>query len=682
VADISRRVQQIVELALSVPPEQRARRVADACGNDQELRREIDGLLALYDARSPGGPSPSSPFSSPTTFSPDPSGALGPEGLGTDVSLRVPAVRASGLATAWGGFTLLEELGRGGFGVVYRAWDAALRRDVALKIIDVRRLPRATEDAVLREGQMMARVRHLNVVTVYSAQRIGHEIGLAMEHIKGRTLAALVAEDGPLSAYEAALIGMVLCDALAAVHRLGLVHRDLKPSNVMRENGGRIVLMDFGAGHEIGVDADARPRILGTPVFMPPEILLGSRGTPLSDLYSLGVLLYNLVTNDYPVSGAHVDELRLAHIGGDRVPLAERRPELPARFVAAVEKALSPDPAHRQPSAVAFKRELAEAMPHLAPDSGARRRLRASAPPAPARPVVDTTVPATSTVSDRANLLQRFIVALGGAFVFCSALGFLTTMQFNVALGRTGGFASEGVWNYPIWGARALLAPVVWITLLLLVLNVLTLIVNLLMRLVPPVGRKVTGATHATTRYLNRVGLTDPNSLAQALSVGGFLALVAIVWSFRTLLGALIVPVDRAPATTLVALSEPFSDVGVLMRRILEALILGLSAGAVRVMRQRRAGATVHTGSLVGVLAAIGLALLLLIAPWRLMFQADFEQATFDGHSCYVIGEEPGSVLVHCPDMAPPRNTIVAANDARLRRTSRIGNLFDGYVTR
>ena len=151
---------------------------------------------------------------------------------------------------------LLEELGRGGFGIVYRAWDAALKRDVALKIIDARRLPHATEDAVLREGQMMARVRHPNVVTVFSAQRIGDEIGLAMDYIKGRTLSALVAEDGPLSAHEAALIGISLCDALSAVHRLDLVHRDLKASNVMRESGGRIVLMDFGAGRDVGTETD------------------------------------------------------------------------------------------------------------------------------------------------------------------------------------------------------------------------------------------------------------------------------------------------------------------------------------------------------------------------------------------------------------------------------------------
>src|SRR5207247_7443653 len=114
--------------------------------------------------------------------------------------------------------------------------------------------------------QLTASVRQPTVVTVYSAQRIGAEVGLTMEYIKGRTLSRLVAEDGPLVAHEAALIRMSLCDALTAVHRLGLVHRDLKASNVMRESGGRILLMDFGAGRENGVGGCGRARGLGTHV--------------------------------------------------------------------------------------------------------------------------------------------------------------------------------------------------------------------------------------------------------------------------------------------------------------------------------------------------------------------------------------------------------------------------------
>ena len=149
----------------------------------------------------------------------------------------------------WGDLRLIAEIGRGGFGRVFRAHDPDLKREVALKVIKLRDSShRAT---VLKEGQMLARVRHNNVVTVFRAQQIGDEIGLTMELIRGRHLGDLVKQEGPMGADEAAVIGVSVCQALAAAHGQGLLHRDVKSRNVMRESGGRIVLMDFGAGREV-----------------------------------------------------------------------------------------------------------------------------------------------------------------------------------------------------------------------------------------------------------------------------------------------------------------------------------------------------------------------------------------------------------------------------------------------
>jgi tRNA A-37 threonylcarbamoyl transferase component Bud32 len=570
---------------------------------------------------------------------------------------------------------LLEELGRGGFGIVYRARDAVLKRDVALKIIDARRLPHATEDAVLREGQMMARVRHPNVVTVFSAQRIGDEIGLAMDYIKGRTLSALVAENGPLSAYEAALIGISLCDALSAVHRLDLVHRDLKASNVMRESGGRIVLMDFGAGRDVGTESDSRHEILGTPVYMPPELLMGSRGTPASDIYSLGVLLYNLVTNQYPVRGVRADELRMAHLSGERISLAERRPELPARFVSAVEKALSPDPKNRFQSAVAFKRELSEAMPHLPPDSGGRRRRP---PKREARPP-DRVTPAPAPAPSRAGLLQRFIVGLVASVAVCWVLGFLTTVEFNLVLGRSDAFAPEGMLDFLVWGVRALIAPVVFMMLAVLVVNVLRVTGRLIARLVPAAGEIAARVRDRARRGVERAGLNDANAKAQALSVFGFGSLLAIVWKFRSLLNAAANVIDETPVRSLMFMSEDYFGTRVVYRRCLELLILILVAAMWQIYRRKQAGAPVHGAALAGPAAVTVLALLLLVGPWRLMFQSSFEQASLAGLECSIIGETATEFLLHCPRSALPRNHVVSRTDARFRRLNREMNLFDGY---
>src|SRR5215831_15936255 len=193
----------------------------------------------------------------------------------------------------WGPLVLLDRVGEGAFGEVYRAWDVTLEREVALKLM------RAAEEdpSLLQEARMLARLRHPNIVTVYGADRQEGRSGVWMDFIEGDTLAALVEERGSFGAREALLLGVDVCRALAAAHQRGLLHRDIKAQNVMRERGGRIVLMDFGLGHESGgVAADFG----GTPLYMAPELFNGGPPTVHSDLYAVGVLLFHLVTGEYP----------------------------------------------------------------------------------------------------------------------------------------------------------------------------------------------------------------------------------------------------------------------------------------------------------------------------------------------------------------------------------------------
>src|SRR4051812_32220087 len=174
---------------------------------------------------------------------------------------------------------------------------------------------------------------------------------------------------------------------------------------------------------------------------MAPEVLLGSRGTAASDLYSLGVLLYNLVTAQYPIHGARMDQIRLAHLSGEQVPLVERRPELPSPFVEAVEKMLSPNPEDRPPTSVAAKRLLSDAMPYLPPDSGGRKRRRTAGARASARtPSAPLAQPAAAV---RVNPLTILGCVVIGALALATTLGFVTTVEFNTALGRTGDFAAD-----------------------------------------------------------------------------------------------------------------------------------------------------------------------------------------------------------------------------------------------
>ena len=254
----------------------------------------------------------------------------------------------------WGPLEIVAPLGRGGFGTVYRAFDPKLRREVALKL---HHAPGGPDDAerFLDEARRLARVRHPNVLAVHGAGRFEGRPGLWTDLLEGETLEQVLARQGPFGAEEAVLIGVDLCRALAAVHRGGLLHRDIKTANVMRERGGRIVLMDFGAGRELAQNLEA---ISGTPLFMAPECLLDGTSSVESDLYSLGVVLYRLVTARFPVTAGTLPELIGRHRQGVRFALTDARSDLPTAFVRVVERAIDPDPGRRFHSAGEMERAL------------------------------------------------------------------------------------------------------------------------------------------------------------------------------------------------------------------------------------------------------------------------------------------------------------------------------------
>jgi serine/threonine-protein kinase len=257
--------------------------------------------------------------------------------------------------TEWGPLAIREEIGRGRFGTVYRAWDPALERDVALKILH----EVAASEAILREGRMLARVRHPNVVTVYGVDRFDGRVGLWMEFVSGRSLKDVVARQGPMGPREAALVAIDVCRAAAAVHQAGLLHRDIKVHNVMCEAGGRVVLMDLGAGES----RHAAPHNnAGTPLYLAPELFDGEPASVRSDVYSIGVLLYYLLTLRYPVEGETAAMVAAAHARLSSIALADRRPAVPPGFVRVVDRALERDPAQRFESVGAMQNALSAAL--------------------------------------------------------------------------------------------------------------------------------------------------------------------------------------------------------------------------------------------------------------------------------------------------------------------------------
>ena len=260
-------------------------------------------------------------------------------------------------------YELLDELGTGGFGRVYRARDLGLERDVAIKVLH----PSLTADPAVmerfrREAQLAARLRHPSIVSIYDIMSRAGLQWYTMELVPGSSLAQLVNRHGPLPVEQAVRILDQGLSALEHAHALGLVHRDLKPENMLIEPDGRLRITDFGLalalradGRSGGGGAASRS---GTPQFAAPEQLLGERVDQRADLYSLAATTYFALLGRPPFEGATSESILARQTTDDLPALHAERPEVPRELEEVLRKALASDPAARYPTATAFREAL------------------------------------------------------------------------------------------------------------------------------------------------------------------------------------------------------------------------------------------------------------------------------------------------------------------------------------
>ena len=270
-------------------------------------------------------------------------------------------------------YELLEEIGTGGFGRVYRARDLGLERDVAIKVLH----PSLTADAAVaerfrREAQLAGRLRHPSIVSIYDIMgRAGLE-WYTMELVPGTNLAQLVQTQGPLSVDQVVRLLDQGLSALEHAHALGLVHRDLKPENMLIEPDGRLRITDFGLALALRGDGrfgGATSRS-GTPQFAAPEQLLGERVDQRADLYSLAAAAYFALLGRPPFDGRTPEAILARQTTDDLPPLTDDRRDVPRELEEVLRRALASDPRARFQSAIAFREAVRRSR-------GLLRRLRA-----------------------------------------------------------------------------------------------------------------------------------------------------------------------------------------------------------------------------------------------------------------------------------------------------------------
>ncbi|CAB4575641.1 unannotated protein [freshwater metagenome] len=260
-------------------------------------------------------------------------------------------------------YEMQQRIGRGGMADVYLARDLLLDRLVAIKVL----FPEfATDPSFVerfrREAQSAANLNHPNIVSVYDWGRSNNTYFMAMEYIPGRTMAEALREIGQVSPDKAAEVGIEIASGLEFAHRNNVIHRDIKPGNILLGNNGSLKVADFGIARALGSAADNSltqvGAVMGTAAYFSPEQAQGGQPDPRSDLYSLGVVLYEMVAGRPPFTGESPMAIAYKQVHEQPQPLNEIRPDVPRAFEAIAARLLAKDPSRRYPNAQAVRDDL------------------------------------------------------------------------------------------------------------------------------------------------------------------------------------------------------------------------------------------------------------------------------------------------------------------------------------
>ena len=359
------------------------------------------------------------------------------------------------VGTTIGKYHVLDRVGRGGMGTVYRAVDEILHREVAIKVLNSELNDPEIAKRFRAEAVTVARLSHPGIATIYELFQHDGQWMMVMEFVRGETLEHLVERMGALSPQRAAELCMQALTALAHAHSMGVIHRDLKPANLMMTESGAVKIMDFGIARVSGSEhLTSAGFMMGTPAYMAPEQVLGHEIDARADLYALGVVFYRLTTAKLPFKGDTPFAMVQSQVNDPPTPIGMLRPDLPAWADQVVQRALAKAPADRFQSAVefyeAFSRCLA-GLPMAATynPSGPTELLHTPSRPMPTGTMAQGTWPGGQTLPP----------AYGGEAASRVTASGRTAQPAGPATGATPGPATGATAPGPATGGTSIPAP-------------------------------------------------------------------------------------------------------------------------------------------------------------------------------------------------------------------------------
>lgn len=317
-------------------------------------------------------------------------------------------------------YEMQQRIGRGGMADVYLARDILLDRLVAIKVL----FPEyATDPAFVerfrREAQSAANLNHPNIVSVYDWGRSNNTYFMAMEYVPGRTLAEALHDVGQITAMKAAEVGIEVAAALSFAHRGNVVHRDIKPGNILIGSNGQLKVADFGIARALGSAADSNltqvGAVMGTAAYLSPEQAQGGQPDPRSDLYSLGIVLYEMVGGRVPFSGDNPVSIAYKQVHEAPQPLNQLASDVPRAFEAIVARLLAKDPDLRYATAEAVRDDLRRFRDGIPVQALADAINRRNGDPTPIGTAAPTTVIATGPMVGGPDDLAAATTVIPGA---------------------------------------------------------------------------------------------------------------------------------------------------------------------------------------------------------------------------------------------------------------------------